>query len=263
MGQDGVKLAKQKQSKNDTKKSDDKSETIKNQSLGKTYLRSVEYEGVKSNLECNYIDIHLPFMASSRRLLMLSIVDSATKKVTIKSVKDIYNAYPGVHTLVNSKINKYKFEKESERNCIQTEGVNFEAIWSLSYDIIDFQNIYCNHIYLMLITYGVEAARFGIVQEIKSVFNVYGIDVNYRHLNLIGDFMTRTGSYIAMNRIGMNHSASPFLQMSFETTCQFLTKAAQEGGIDYMESPSARIVMGSVPHVGTGCCDVLIPLNTS
>lgn len=49
--------------------------------------------------------------------------------------------------------------------------------------------------------------------------------------------------------------------MSFETTCTFLTRAAQEGGVDSMESPSARIVLGSLPKIGTGCFDVMIPLN--
>ena len=63
-----------------------------------------------------------------------------------------------------------------------------------------------------------------------GVFGVYGIDVNPRHLSLIADFMTRTGSYLPMNRQGMNECSSPFLQMSFETTSTFLTKAASEGG---------------------------------
>ena len=62
-----------------------------------------------------------------------------------------------------------------------------------------------------------------------GVFGVYGIDVNPRHLSLIADFMTRTGSYLPMNRMGMNECSSPFLQMSFETTSTFLTKAASEG----------------------------------
>lgn len=58
---------------------------------------------------------------------------------------------------------------------------------------------------------------------------MYGIDVNPRHLSLIADFMTRTGSYLPMNRMGINECSSPFLQMSFETTSTFLTKAASEG----------------------------------
>ena len=58
--------------------------------------------------------------------------------------------------------------------------------------------------------------------------------------------MTRTGSYLAMNRMGMHDCSSPFLQMSFETTATFLTKAAQEGASDAQQSPSARIVLGMI-----------------
>ena len=58
--------------------------------------------------------------------------------------------------------------------------------------------------------------------------------------------MTRTGSYLAMNRMGMHDCSSPFLQMSFETTATFLTKAAQEGASDAQQSPSARIVLGNI-----------------
>ena len=60
--------------------------------------------------------------------------------------------------------------------------------------------------------------------------------------------MTRTGSYLAMNRMGMHDCSSPFLQMSFETTATFLTKAAQEGASDAQQSPSARIVLGNFYH---------------
>lgn len=89
---------------------------------------------------------------------------------------------------------------------------------------------------------------------------MYGIDVNPRHLSLIADFMTRTGSYLPMNRLGMNECSSPFLQMSFETTTTFLTKASSEGASDYQQSPSARIVLGNVAKVGTGCFDIMLPL---
>ena len=70
---------------------------------------------------------------------------------------------------------------------------------------------------------------FILIILLTGVFGVYGIDVNPRHLSLIADFMTRTGSYLPMNRMGMNECSSPFLQMSFETTSTFLTKAASEG----------------------------------
>jgi DNA-directed RNA polymerase I subunit RPA1 len=147
---------------------------------------------------------------------------------------------------------------------VQTEGVNFEAIWALCEShAIQVNNIKSNDIWKILQTFGVEAARQCIVSEISGVFAVYGIDVNARHLSLIADFMTRNGSYAALNRIGMVECPSPFLQMSFETTCTFLTKAALEGVSDKLQSPSARIVMGSVAKVGTGCFDLMLPLNNT
>ena len=53
----------------------------------------------------------------------------------------------------------------------------------------------------------------------------YGIKVNFRHLSLIGDYMTFLGTLRPLNRAGMDMSTSPFLKMSFETTCRFLTEA--------------------------------------
>ena len=64
-----------------------------------------------------------------------------------------------------------------------------------------------------------------------------------------------------MNRAGMAECSSPFVQMSFETTCQFLTKAAQAGTKDNLDSPSGRIVLGRAINHGTGMMDVLVPLR--
>ena len=146
---------------------------------------------------------------------------------------------------------------------MQVEGINFEAMWEFSPSLVDHNQIKSNDIHHILQAYGVEAARQSIVSEVLGVFGVYGIDVNARHLNLIADFMTRLGTYIPMNRAGMFECASPYLQMSFEPTCGFLNKAAQEGLVDNMESSSSRIVLGSVPKVGTGCFDLMVPLGST
>lgn len=55
--------------------------------------------------------------------------------------------------------------------------------------LIDETSIYSNDIYAILRTYGVEAARAAILQEVKGVFDVYKIDVDIRHLELIADYM--------------------------------------------------------------------------
>jgi hypothetical protein len=113
-----------------------------------------------------------------------------------------------------------------------------------------------NDINAILETYGVEAARASIVSEVLSVFGVYGINVDPRHLALIADYMTFEGKYRPMNRLGIGGSASPFLKMSFETSMNFLTAATTRGSLDNTESPSARIVLGRVVANGTGSCGV-------
>ncbi len=63
---------------------------------------------------------------------------------------------------------------------------------------MDVNHIQCNDIGAILHTYGVEAARYSIVNEITKVFAVYGISVDYRHLMLIADYMTQDGGYVSL-----------------------------------------------------------------
>lgn len=98
------------------------------------------------------------------------------------------------------------------------------------------------------------------MKEVKTVFGVYGIAVDPRHLGLIADYMTQSGGYRPFNRIGINALSSPLLKMSFETTTKFLTAACLHGEQDAMDSPSARIVCGRPVGYGTGAFDVLMPL---
>ena len=202
-----------------------------------------------ANNQEGWVEISLALPAASRRLLMVQMAEAAAASVAIRSVKDISQAYAIACDV-----------QGEDRIGIQTEGVNFEAAWAFEEGLVDVNEMKCNDIYRILNTYGVEAARRSIVSEITGVFGVYGINVNLRHLNLIADFMTRNGEYVPMNRIGMNLSSSPLLQMSFETTCTFLTKAALEGGADNMDSPSARIVLGRAPRLGTGAFELMVPL---
>ena len=82
-----------------------------------------------------------------------------------------------------------------------TEGVNIDAMFQHE-NILDLNKLYCNNIHEMSRYYGVEAAAKTIVREICTVFKPYGIDVDKRHLTLIGDYMTFDGTYKPFNRIG-------------------------------------------------------------
>jgi hypothetical protein len=59
----------------------------------------------------------------------------------------------------------------------------------------------------MLQNYGVEAARNTIISELATVFNVYGIAIDFRHLALIADYMVcgHTTKQIALVSSLPNH----------------------------------------------------------
>lgn len=65
------------------------------------------------------------------------------------------------------------------------------------------------------------------------VFKAYGINVDYRHLSLIADYMTFEGIYKPFNRIGIKANASPLQKMSFETCLQFFKDAVLTGKLNY------------------------------
>ena len=105
------------------------------------------------------------------------------------------------------------------------------------------------------------AARLAITQEIKGVFGVYGITSDARHLGLVADYMTFSGGYKPLNRMGIGNSASPFLRMTFETSMNFMTDSALRGDHDDLTSPSSKIVLGQVVESGTGGFELRQPLE--
>jgi DNA-directed RNA polymerase I subunit RPA1 len=183
---------------------------------------------------------------STRPLLMTDLAMKATESVIIKSKPDLETGMV--------------VEQEGRGKCLQTEGVNFEELWQLGDDVVDHKRITSNDIWGIRCAYGVEAARQSIVNEIRGVFGVYGIDVDARHLMLIADYMTHDGDYKPMNRRGMMDGSSAFLKMSFETTATFMTAAAQMGEKETLKSPSANIVLGNPVKQGTGAMDLIYHL---
>lgn len=186
--------------------------------------------------------------SDTQKILMVDLVEETCRKVVVREIPKISRCiYP---------------RPEGAVRCLTTEGVNFQAIFEED-EIVDINGITSNDIAAVLKTYGVEAARNSIVSEVNKVFATYAISVSARHLDLIADYMTRDGTYLAFNRQGIDSSTSSFKKMSYETTCQFITKAVLNNEREQLDSPSARIVIGNLSNVGTGSFDVLtkMPIN--
>ncbi|RSL54873.1 hypothetical protein CEP53_007294 [Fusarium sp. AF-6] len=197
----------------------------------------------KSGTDCSFT---LEFDSTIPKVLMLNLVQDAVKKTVVQEISGV-----GACTFV----------EEKGVRVIHTAGVNLQAMQRYS-DFIDPHRIQTNDIAAVLAVYGVEAARSNIVQELAGVFGSHGIKVDNRHLNLIGDHMTRNGRFTPFNRMGLKGNVSPFTKMSFETTLSFLKDAVLDGDWDDLATPSGRSVMGKLGKVGTGGFDVLAQLPT-
>lgn len=140
---------------------------------------------------------------------------------------------------------------------IKTEGVSLLSLVRFNH-ILDLNSIYSNDIHAIARTYGIEAASQAIRREMANVFAVYGIEVDPRHLSLIADYMTYNGTIKGMNRLSMEASASPFQQMSYESTIHYLKMATVLGLCDDIKSPSAALVFGKPTRGGTGLFSTIV-----
>ncbi|KAI1178150.1 DNA-directed RNA polymerase I subunit RPA1 [Nemania sp. FL0916] len=214
-----------------------------------------------SRFECDeaqgeWCDFTLEYDSNIPKVLMLSIVQEAVRKTVIQQI-------PGIRSCVyvaDEKIQDIYTGEEVKRAVIHTDGVNLEAMQKYG-DFINPNSIKTNDIAAVLRLYGVEAARQSIILELGGVFGGHNISVDKRHLNLIGDYMTRNGGFTPFNRIGLKGNVSPFTKMSFETTLTFLKDALLDGDWDDLTTPSSRIVMGRLGKIGTGAFDVLTRLH--
>lgn len=199
---------------------------------------------VQSTFDGSSFEMRFSVKHNTPHVLLSEMVERVAKQVTLRSVNGI------------DRVSIIDYKGDAAMPALQTEGINFEGLWSLA-DDLDVNRLTTNSIGAILEIYGVEAARATIVAEIKNVFMSYGIYVDVRHLNLIADFMTHAGGFRPCNRIGIDSNTSPFLKMTFETASKFLVESTLKRQWDHLESPSSRLILGQVVDVGTGSFDLL------
>lgn len=148
--------------------------------------------------------------------------------------------------------------QENDRHVVMTEGSNLSAMFSIGMGLIHFENMTTNDVFGVLNTYGVEAMRAALIEEIHKVFDSYGIPVDIRHLQLIADYMTAEGGYKGFNRRDMANVESPFQRMTFETAVKFLSEDVIDGTVESLRNPSGALALCNVMEGGTGGFDLLL-----
>lgn len=112
---------------------------------------------------------------------------------------------------------------------------------------------YSNHIIEMKSVLGIEAARGSIIKEVSTVMKSHGMNVDPRHIMLLGDVMTYKGEILGITRFGIAKMKDSVLMLaSFEKTTDHLFDAAARLAQDAIEGVSECIILGVSAPIGTG-----------
>ncbi|MFH1211770.1 MAG: DNA-directed RNA polymerase subunit A'' [Candidatus Woesearchaeota archaeon] len=141
--------------------------------------------------------------------------------------------------------------KRKKEFIIVTAGSNMKAIMKL--DFVDKRRTVTNDIYEMQDVFGIEAARNTIIREVQRVMDKQGLDVDVRHIMLVADAMTMSGSMMGITRYGIvKEKPSVLARASFETPLKHFTNSALTGEIDPLNSVIENIMLNQPVPVGTG-----------
>ena len=188
---------------------------------------------------------------------------SAYKKFQNKLLNSvIIRGVPGVKAVTFRKgSERLSYSKEdgkyatTEEYILDTDGSNFLEV--MNHPAVDATRVTSTHVHDIYSQLGIEATRHILYTEIATLFE--DGQINYRHLGLLVDVMTRAGRLMSVDRYGINKlDIGPLAKASFEETERILLKAAVFGEIDPVTGISANIMAGQPIRGGTAFSDILL-----
>ena len=145
--------------------------------------------------------------------------------------------------------------QQVEQFVLDTDGSNFIKV--MNHPAVDGTKLYSTNVWDIYEVLGIEATRAVLFNEINGLFESVG--VNYRHLCLLCDVMTRFGRLMSIDRYGINkNDIGTLAKASFEETEKILLKAALFGEVDPVTGVSANIMMGQAIRGGTAFSQILM-----
>jgi DNA-directed RNA polymerase II subunit RPB1 len=142
-----------------------------------------------------------------------------------------------------------------EQYVLDTDGSNFVKV--MNHPLVDGTKLYSTNVWDVYDILGIEATRAVLFNEINGLFESVG--VNYRHLCILCDVMTRFGRLMSIDRYGINkNDIGTLAKASFEETEKILLKAALFGEVDPVTGVSANIMMGQPIKGGTAFSQILL-----
>jgi DNA-directed RNA polymerase subunit A" len=193
------------------------------------------------------------------RMQKISVTEDKDKiKISLEepSFKKIYQLYETLKTfqvrgLDGIKRAIVKFDQNAKEWVIYTQGTNLAGVMELK--DVDYARTKTNDIIEISQVLGIEAAREAIIEESVSTLHNAGLNTDIRHLMLVADMMTFTGTVEAIGRHGISgEKASVLARAAFEITSKHLLNAGLTGEIDRLNGVAENIIVGQPITLGTG-----------
>jgi DNA-directed RNA polymerase subunit A' len=143
---------------------------------------------------------------------------------------------------------------------IVTAGSNLKDLIEIKG--VDKDRVTSNDIHDVSNTFGVEAARQTIINEMNQVIQTQGLDINERHIKLIADAMTTNGVVKGVTRMGIiSDKASILARATFETPDKQFIGATLKGTTEELNSVIENILLNQPIPVGTGLPGLLVEVT--
>lgn len=152
-------------------------------------------------------------------------------------------------------ISRVLVKMEGNECVVYSEGSNLEEV--LKRPEVDETRTITNDIYEVMRVLGIEAARNAIINEAIKTLEEQGLEVDVRHIMLVADMMTSTGTVRQIGRHGISgEKASVLARASFEITTQHLFEASIHGEQDRLSGIIENVIAGQPIPLGTGMVEL-------
>jgi len=184
------------------------------------------------------------------------IVVSVAGDVDVKELEKVKEKIVAIHIDGIEGISNAVVRREGEEWIINTIGSNLKRVMAI--EEVDENRTITNDIHEIASVLGIEAARNSIMEEAIKTMQEQGLDVDTRHIMLVGDLMTFTGEIKSIGRYGVAGTKSSILaRAAFEETIKHLVKASIRNESDSFQGIFENVMIGQVIPSGTGMFDVV------
>jgi DNA-directed RNA polymerase subunit A" len=143
---------------------------------------------------------------------------------------------------------------------IITQGSDLASVMKV--EGVDVTRTATNNIYEIYEVLGIEAARNAIIREIIGILKEQGLEVDYRHVSLLADWMTESGQIKPVSRTGITLGKTSVLaKAAFEVTVNHLLNAAESADEEMLEGVTESVIVGNYIPLGTGMTRLLVNLR--